>query len=382
MRRLLPLVIALTLLGLPACSHENDADPAPEPARASDQPEWQRLPDFPLAERDGPVVVWTGSEVLAVGGDVGEPCPPNASCVKATEAATDGAALDPATRTWRRIADAPRQIAAYNRGVVVAGRLFIRVDESLLSYDVARDRWTTLPRRISGWYDLVADGDRLVLVSGSDEDGKRADLAYSPDTDEWSDLPDDPLGPSFGRSMVSTPYGLLLGAHALVASPGGGARPSYVEAALLQPDGTWREFGVGEWTGGFDGALGDRAIGLSLATSDGGGDPPGDYGRQVPAGGRLDLRTGAWSALPQPAERSTGWGVYAPDGRLMASEGYVYDDLSGTWLQVPQPTGASEQPGPAVWAGEELIVVTALAAQSWTKEARSNEAWSWTPVLR
>lgn len=386
MRRLLLLVLALTLIGLPGCSHENDADPAPEPARASDQPEWQRLPDFPLAERDGPVVVWTGSEVLAIGGDIGEPCPPNASCVKATEAATDGAALDPATRTWRHIADAPVQIPAYNRGVVVAGLLFIRVDESLLSYDVAADKWETLPRRLSGWYDLIADRDRLVLVSGSDEQGKRPDLVHEPGTGVWSQLPDDPLGPSFGRSMVSTPQGLLLGAQDLVRSPGGGDQPSYLEAALLdRRTGVWRVFGPSDRVGDFyPSTQGSVVVTPTVATSNGGGDWPGDYGREIPYGGRLNVNTGEWSALQDPpTDASGGWGVHAATGRLVTSGPYVYDDATGAWTRIPpQPEGASELPGPAVWAGEELIVITALAAQTWTKEARSNEAWSWTPVLR
>lgn len=375
MRRLLP-VLALSLLALPACGSE-PSDPRPTAADDS----WLRLPDFPLAEREGPIVVWTGHEVLAIGGETGDQCSPGADCSVANDSAKDGAALDPDTRKWRRVADAPRPVPSHSPHALVGDLFFVQVDKRLLAYDVRADRWETLPRRLEPGNQLLADGDRLVLVRGSDEQGVLPDLTYAPATGRWSRLPDDPLGPSYDRVVVSTPHGLLLGAHDLVESPGGGDEPSYLEAALLDGNGKWREFGPSDRVGGFSGALGDRAISLSIATTNGGGDPPGDYGRQVPYGGRLDLRTGVWSDLvAAPKEGSGGWAVHAPEGRLMASEGYVYDDDTGAWLRVPRPADASESPGPAVWAGDTLVVITGRNNGTTNAEVRSSEAWTWTPV--
>ncbi|WP_182377596.1 hypothetical protein [Nocardioides sp. WS12] len=378
MRRLLPVVLALTLVVLSGCGDEDSA-PSSEQGAQSD---WQRLPDFPLAERDGPLVAWTGAEVLALGGDTGDQCPPNADCGQPNESAVDGAALDPATRKWRRIADAPIPVPSYSPHALVGDLFFVHVDRALLSYDVRADRWETVPRDLEPGNQLVADGDRLVLIRGSDETEVLPDLAYDPATGQWTPLPDDPLGPSYDRVAVSTPHGLLLGAHDLVAQPGGGANPSYLEAALLGPNGKWREFGPSGQVGGWVlSAAGDRVVSLSLMTTNGGGDPPGDYGRQVPGGGRLDVRTGTWSDLPAaPEEGSGGWAVYAPEGRLMANEGYVYDDSAGTWQRIGRPSDAAKQPGPAVWAGDTLVVVTGQANRDSNEANRSNEVWSWSPT--
>ena len=378
MRRLLPFVITLTLLVSAGCGEEQSASPSQQGGGGSG---WKRLPDFPLAERDGPIVAWTGSEVLALGGDTGDQCPPNADCQYPNDSAKDGAALDPTTGKWQPIADAPRPVPSYSPHALVGDLFFVQVDRALLSYDVRTDRWETLPRHLDPWYQLVAAGERLVLVSGSDEQEVLPDLAYEPATGRWTRLPDDPLGPSYDRAMVWTPQGLLLGAKKLVESPGGGANPSYLEAALLDDQGTWREFGPSDRLGSFSGASGDRAIALNLGATNGGGEAPGDYGRDVPFGGRLDLRTGTWSDLPAaPKEGSGGWAVYAPEGRLMANEGYVYDDDTGAWQRVPRPEGAATRPGPAVWAGETLVVVTGMAEGDDYTDIRTNEVWSWTPV--
>lgn len=378
LRFLLPAV-ALSALVLTGCGAERSGVPEGTAAAA-----WDRLPDLPLAERDLPVVAWTGAEVLAIGGDTGDECPPGTDCGLPNSAAVDGAALDPGTRTWRRIADAPRPVPAGTPAALVGDQLFLVVDGTVLVYEVREDRWSTLERRVGDGYEPVADVERLVLVSGTDEQGVRPDLVYAPATQTWSELPHDPLGPSFDRTAVSTPRGLLLGAHDLVDNPGAGANPSYVEAALLdRATGTWRTFGPSGQLGAPWAVVGDRLVGMSLDSTDGGGDPPGDYGRSVPFGGRLDLATGSWSPLPDPpADGSGGWPVLAANERLVAGSGYLYDDATGAWQEVPRPVGASTYPGPAVWAGDTLVVVTGRDDGRTRDQTRSNEVWSWTRERR
>lgn len=378
LRRPVLLVVALSLLA--GCG-ERGGPPAAPP----EGPGWERLADLPLSRRTGPVVVWTGTEVLAVGGETGTICPPMADCVEPNASASDGAALDPATGRWRMLADAPLPIPAYTRSAVVAGHLFVRVGRSLLDYDIEDDRWQQLPRRVSDWYDLVADGDRLLLVSGSDEQGVRPDLSYDVDDGGWSRLPEDPIGPAFDRGIIPTGRGLVLLALELTDSPGAGDQPAVVLAALLdRATGTWSrlpdsdQLGSGHWA-----VFGDRLVDAGIGSSDGGGPEPGDYGREVPRGGILDLGTRTWSRLPDPpAERDRGWAVDAAGERLVAAAGWFYDDAAATWDPIPRPPGAPALPGPAVWAGDRFVVVTGERPGDDYDRIRDLRCWSWTPAAR
>ena len=80
------------------------------PVQPPEGPGWTELPAPPLSPRTGAIAAWTGSEVVVVGGG-GENvlCPDTADCSFPNDAElfTDGAAFDPRSGTWRRIADAP-----------------------------------------------------------------------------------------------------------------------------------------------------------------------------------------------------------------------------------------------------------------------------------
>jgi len=302
-----------------------------------------------------------------------------ADCQEPNDSAKDGAALDPGTGRWRPIAAAPVPIPAFSPRAVVAGHLVVRVGSALLDYEISADRWLRLPRAESGWYDVIADGSRVVLVSGSDEDGVRADLAYDVASRRWSRLPDDPIGPAFDRAMVRTPQGLVLLAHELVANPGGGDRPTFLLAALLdRATGQWRRLPDADAIGGSSvSVVGNRVILPSLDATNGGGAGKGDYGRLVPYGGRLDLATKTWSPLPHaPEYLGGGWPVDAPGSPVLAADGWFYDDATETWTSVPRPAGAPDRPGPAVWAGDHLIVVTGTFPGNDYDRIRDMRVWS------
>jgi len=381
MPRILGLLL-LAALALTGCDRTSVGQ-SPDPDHRA--PGWERLDDLPLSPRYGPVVVTVHDRILVVGGDVGDPCPPNADC-RAVDAAKDGAILDPATGRWTPIAPAPQTIGAFHRGAVVAGHVFIRVDRDLLDYDLDADRWQIL-RQVSPWYDLEADGSRLVLVSGSDEAGVRPDLVYDVPSGRWSALPPDPIGKAFDRGITATTAGLVLTAHALVASPGAGDRPTYLLAARFdRASGRWTRLpdatdmlGGGRWSW-----TGRHLVAVALDSTDGGGDPPGDYGRMIPFGGRLDPTAGTWSRLPKPPKYLTGgWGVDAVGGPLVAAEGWVYDDEAESWRKVPRPDGAAPRPGPATWIGSTVFVVGGSDEHE-TEAAKAYErsVWSWTPETK
>lgn len=334
---------------------------SPAPSLVSPEPvagRWVRLPDSPLSARENPVVVRVGDEVVVVGGYAGPPCPPYADCGRnRSDLRRDGAAYDLATGTWRQIAPAPRALPEMASTAVVDERLYVLAGESVLVWHGAADSWTELPLPgPAGWPRLVADGPRLLVVSGTDEYGVRPDRVWDTRTGTWTTLPADPLRPSFDRVVTATPDGLVLTAKE-IAPDGGPADPAPVRAALLPPgEHEWRTLPVSDQLGGWRWSwTGRRLVDPTLGGADGG--ETNNYGRVIPYGGRLEPATGTWSLLPNAPEQGTGgWPVEAPGGPLVAAEGWVYDDARSTWTRLPRPVDAPTTPGPAVWVGDVLVV--------------------------
>lgn len=115
--------------------------------------------------------------------------------------ASDGAAFNPTTRTWRRIARAPS-------GVMGGGGLAA---------------WT---------------GQAMVVVAGNSPGGPAGAATYEPRTDAWRRLPNGPLGNREGDVSVWTGRELLVfGGHE------GDAIAKPTAAALNPRTGTWRTLG-------------------------------------------------------------------------------------------------------------------------------------------
>ena len=365
------LVAAVLLTACGVAVGGRSPDPSAGPAA------WQRLPEPPWAARSGPVVAWTGRDVLVVGGDVGPPCPRNADCSQPARYARDGARLDLARRAWHPMSAAPVDVPAYAPHALVSGRLYVLAGAALLAYDVAHDTWSQIqtPASVAD-QQLVAAGDRLVVASGTDEHGVTPDRVYEPASGHWSTLPDDPVGPAFDRVLVAIPTGLVLTAHALVENPGA-EEPSLVLAARWDSAaGVWTRLPDSDQLGGWAWTwTGRRLVDPSLGGADGG--KVGNYGRTIPMGGVLDPATGAWSRLRHaPKEGTGGWPVSALGGRFAAVGGWTYDDDTESWAPVPRPHGAPEQPGAAVWAGDRLVVVGGLeGSRGDASGSRAKGAW-------
>lgn len=136
-------------------------------------PGWYDLDPGPLEPRSGGASVWTGDELVVLGG----------------ERHADGAAYDPVARRWRRLPPSP--LPAGVPEVVWTGEEVVAVvtePERLVgvvaAYDPDEDAWRTLGEapppagpRLPG---LVWTGDRVVVL---------ASLAtLDPATREWDDL--------------------------------------------------------------------------------------------------------------------------------------------------------------------------------------------------
>jgi hypothetical protein len=376
------IILAAMLLSFGCAEQTTDQQPPAGPGQQQSQGRWDNLPTPPLSPRLGAVTAWTGNEAVFIGGDTSRPCPPTADCATPPVYAKDGAAYDPATRKWRRIADAPVPVESFGSHVLIGGVLYVWSEDTLLAYAVPSDRWTTPPTppgMAGSGVQLGMLRDRLVAMVG-DESGNARYAMLEPTTQKWTDLPPDPLRPTFDGVLTSTPVGLVLTAKDLVDQPGSES-PAFVRAAVLDADTmTWRELPDSEQIGGFVWAwTGTRMVDPSLGGADGG--EVNNYGRTYPYGGILDPKSGTWAALPNaPDEFTGGWTVEAVDGPLIAYAGWLYDDGHGTWTRLPRPEGAPPQPGSAVWAGDELVVLGGVDYEKgYSTDALSPAAWSFHP---
>ncbi|MFZ0530900.1 MAG: hypothetical protein WAL91_10215, partial [Propionicimonas sp.] len=287
------------------------------------------------------------------------PCPPNAGCLAPTQVLRDGASYEPATGTWRRIADAPVPLEQ-GPAIVVGERLYYQVGygqrSRVYAYEPATDAWSAVatPR---GLGTLVAAGDRLVSIHAGDEEAGGFDERYDAAADRWTRLPDDPLGPSFGRDAVWVDGVLLLTAHDLVANPGS-ERPSVLRLAELDLDAlTWRLLPDSEVLTGGGVAVGDLVVFGGLGSADGGA--VNNWGRSYPMGGLYDARTGAWSDLP-PLDAGEGvkqsWRDASLAGDRVLTSGHLLDPAARAWTVLsPPPPGNLE--GQTVVTGPAGILV-------------------------
>ena len=320
---LLTLLSASAALLLAACGSGESATPD----GPSDSSPWRAVPASPLSPRAGALGLWTGSEVLLIGGSDAAPCPPSASCVPPdVPPLADGAAFDPQTGTWRRIADSPVPFE-WAQAVVIRKTAYLWIpgspgrpnaDSAFLTYHVRQDRWQELPLpansdRFGG---IVQAGDGIVAYAGTDEQGEQPDLVFDPAVGSWSELPPDPLSPSFDRSMAWSGEELLLFDHELVPNPGS-EKPSVTRAAALDLEsGSWRRLPDSEILASGPWVTDDaRLINPMLGSADGG--DTNNWGRTYPYGGILDPASGRWSALPDPpdGEEDFGSGVLTESPR-------------------------------------------------------------------
>ncbi|MBG0566421.1 hypothetical protein [Actinoplanes aureus] len=341
---------------------------------------WSALPASPLSPREAALGLWTGREVLFLGGSDAPPCPPSADCPGDSTPLADGAAFDPATNRWREIADSPVPLM-YGQGVVLGSAAYILPDaagEELLVYRVDHDEWTRVPVPIDGDYRLLAAGDRLVAYLGSEENRQGKDYLFDPRTATWAALPADPLSAAYERTMAWTGSELVLFDHELVANPGA-EKPSITRAAALDlTAGSWRRLpdsailATAPWL-----TAGDQLINPMLGGADGG--QIGNWGRTYPYGGSVAPATGVWSALPNPpaGDPPAAGARTATTAIYLGDRGVVLDTTTGAWQTVPAVPGGQVTGRTVVAAGTRMVVFG--GARSDGTPAVIGDAWIWTP---
>lgn len=387
---------ATTPVTPPATSPVDATTPPPTPApSAPPSPAgWRTLPAPPLAPRSDALAVWTGAEVLVLGGEPQPHCPPNADCALPEGAALgDGAAFDPVTGRWRTIAEAPAPVTGAARVAVAGDAVYVLAhpatraagDGGFFRYEPAADTWAAFtPPDHSARYDLVGLGDGVVAFPTSDEREPLPDLRFEPDTGAWSTLPDDPLGPSYERSLVGVAGRLHLFAKDLVESPNSSG-PSLVRTAEFDPaTGEWSVGPDSELIGGWGAVVvADRVVFPQLGGADGGA--VDNWGRTYPYGGIYDTTRRAWSDLPERDPAVLGVGaIGTADAGYTGWAGAVLDIDAATWIDVPPLP--DERSGP--WGGVARRAVTAAGqalfvygGEFWssTHGQLLGDAYWWTP---
>lgn len=182
---------------------------------------YRNLPRAPLGASQGPLGAWTGRELILFISryDVdGKPYP---------AAVARGAAYNPSTNIWRRLAPLPAASRRFAGGAAWDGRELIVVGagangRSAYAYSPTTNRWralASLPAPRNGGL-TVWTGKRLYLLGGTDLKARalRDGAAYDPDANRWTTLSAAPLRDFYGATAVWTGREAIVSNHGRTAA--------------------------------------------------------------------------------------------------------------------------------------------------------------------
>jgi hypothetical protein len=252
-----------------------------------------RIAPSGLEWRAGAAMVWTGKELLLVGGS-------NGSGIEQV-----GAAYNPATDSWRRLPDPPGPVDAWDNAItgpaVWTGSEML-IHREGLAFDPASKKWRSIPSlpgssrmtEVAVW-----TGSELIVWGGCDASIPQCDdvgaglltdgFAYNPAAEEWRELPPSPLVPGIHPKGVWTGTEILI--YAGTASPEEGPTAAAYNPStdswrpLPDPPLTPRRYATEAWTGQHFVLWGGSTLGTEL-----------EYGDGV----AYHLETDRWLALPPP----------------------------------------------------------------------------------
>ena len=332
--------------------------------------EWRVIAQAPIDARSLPQVAWTGSEMLVVGGYQESPL--------SEDPVRDGAAYDPSTDSWRRLPEAPVVLAGDAEAVwtgdelIVVGGITV---PTAAAYSPNTNEWRVLadPPDLSPG-SLVWAGEAALMTTHERRDPTVPSslVRYDPSADEWQTVDDRgysylvavPDDDGEVRSVVALPT--ELGARVSVLDRTGritGSLPPNpggpeIYGTVVQPglgshyahDGTWIGSEALFWIQGSDSPYGSL---------------------QRPAPWALDPETGTWRELgesgpPLGAHLELvgdtgvliGWGpLSSADGAPSTGIAYRPPGLEATVPPLELPVGLpepGEQPADAASAEEQV----------------------------
>jgi hypothetical protein len=360
---------------------------------------WSALASSPLGYRNSPLLAWADGRLLEFGGF------PAGS----TGRSAAGAAFDPATGRWRRIANAPPggSFAGGDSSAVWTGRYLAVASgdaepcpgnpapaphcwTGLALYNPTANRWTVLavPRQFDGlpMEAVVWTGHDLIVgaasLSATNPDvGRLALAAYSPTTRRWQLItPALPRGHTPGALNLVYDDGRLL----LWSLWQDAVKPGTwgTDVLTMNARGVWRNV-TGHWPQGTAFVLSDTSDGIMVAP--GGywcGDLCTGYGtsgaaayfanpatmalKRIPAGPLSELSPGAFSFVWAGDAIIAVSTVYGRDGSpghyILSGDMAMYDPATQRWTDLRATPGHPEITATPVWIGAELLTLTTSGA--------------------
>lgn len=385
-------VIALWMVGIdtPWSAAQAAAEIDQLPVRG----EWVRTSEVPLSARSGVTVAWNGTEIFVFGGTqdmcLAMGAASTSLCMPpAIPPLSDGAAYNPKTDTWSKIAGAPVSIITARTAslgtdiFVLAWTSYTERSIRLLRYQSTSDSWNefNLPEILTT-ADIIAFGDDLILYTSTDEVEPATDWHLDTATGEWTQIADDPLSPGFGRQYVAVDDDLYLFDHEIVPSPGGVSGPSYLRAARLREQ-QWALLPTADSIGSAPSLIaGGLLFAPELGCADGGN--TNGYDRCIPYGAVFDTTTDTWWELPNAPERGTkhvmSSGGLGDNGLVLSQSGYpALNATNNDWFIVPQLDSDGTIQRQVQAAGPYGFAFGGASFANGGAGKLLNEAWIWRP---
>jgi hypothetical protein len=306
---------------------------------------WVPIAEAPIAGRYGHAAVWTGEEMLIWGGSAGG----QGRWDKVTRRERGGAAYDPLTDTWRFVARAPIPELSFQVSAWTGTELLVwgrpdawrqsRPASVGAAYDPATDRWRKLapgPLTAEGQVAGVWTGSALVVLDGI-IDSEPADIAhrvaaFDPGTDTWRRLPD---------LVASAPWsiGLAWTGQDLYAL----ANPNRGTSVLFRLDGdAWTPIATP-----LDGLMTGHQLvwtGTELYTGDG--------------MAAFDPDRETWrAARGNDGGCGQGYIALAWTGRLILDGRCdAYEPAADRWWRLPASPDRPREYASTVWTGDRMII--------------------------
>ena len=380
-----PATVPVTDYGVPTATTYPTSGGATAAALAHG--EWDQLPAAPIEGRSWAATVWTGHEMVVLGG------------LSAGGAAlADGGAYEPATRRWRRIAPSPLQARA-GTAVVWTGRVMFvwggftdsagqrRALADGAIYDPESDSWRTVAAAPLAARSSVATlwtGGQVLVLGGAPSEARYSFVdgaAYDPATDRWTRLPAIDVGN--GKDIhylraAATPiavYAWVFWSHEEPIPEGTSGTGGTVLYRYDPVSGRWSamsgeqplDVDASIWTGSelvIPAAAPFRAAGHGPIAFNLAGwrfvpaaDETGGRWTRITHGPVDDLRgTSVWTgaALLTIDTHAT---ITTPDGTsIKAGAGAVWDPGTNTWIRLPDAPLTSNEAPSLVWTGSQVLI--------------------------
>ena len=332
---------------------------------------WKAFDRGPLSPRGEPQGVWTGKEMIVVGG----------IAIEAYRSLSDGAAYDPAKDSWRRIPDIPQEVRV--RAVAWTGAELFTISQpgagtsitdagAVYLYDPAANTWRAASPPPHPFTDPLTywTGREVVVWAGN------GGALYNPSSNAWREIaPIGIAGAAVGtRSKWIAKPGVLAVQGDYDPRDGSARRSTLL---LFDPStNQWRK--ATDPPGNVSGFAGAVVVGTTVV-----------YDSQDPnaqAALAYDAAGDSWRKIDAaPRDRDSGTGYFTGvdlGGRGVVRIGSttkplgILDIKTGQWSHAASPGRLPSPDGVLLWTGRDVLL---WGQGSPVAPGDLNAAWKWSP---